>query len=143
MVLLLQPQTGNQKRQGSASFLCCMQALCISLYHSTRGCRANTETLMPTVLSIILLNLLSGAKAKLPKLRSAIALQSSLQLLKSGNRTTQRKGWWDNVSTNLFYTADAVHRFFLFCVHVGFFLKQFYSIDLLNCIYFICHKSIG
>lgn len=24
-----------------------------------------------------------------------------------------------------------------------FFLKQFDSIDFLNCIYFICHKSIG
>ena len=121
-----------------------LQALCIFLHRGTRGSRAKAETLMLTVLRVTLFNLLSGAKAKLPILRSATALQSPLLLLKGGNKTTQRRGWWDNVSTNLFYTAEAVHHFLLFCVCMWlFFLKQFDSIDFINCIYFICHKGIG
>ena len=38
-----------------------------------------------------------------------------------------------------------MHRFLLFylCMCLFFFLKQFDSIDFLNCICFICHKGVG
>lgn len=93
-----------------------LRALCLSPHCGTRRSRAKAETLMLAVLRVTLFNLLSGAKAKFPKLRSATALQSPLLLIKGVTKATQRRGWWDNVSTDLFHTAEAVHRFLLFCV---------------------------
>lgn len=133
VVLPLQTQDRQPEMTGTSIFpmLCAgLRALCISLHHDTRRSRAKAETLMLAVLRVTLFNLLCGAKAKFPKLRSTTALQSPLLLLKGSNKTTQRRGWWDNVSTNLIYTAEVVHHFLLFCVCLWLFvLKQFDSVD--------------